>query len=160
MASKVRTKSATIRERLDHPIVDSDGHASEFEPIMFDYLRDAGGSGAVERFKKMSHFYKPIWFDMSAEERREKRVTRPHWWVHPIKNTLDRATSSLPRLMYERLDEMGLDFTMVCPSLGFGALHLPDDELRSVACRAFNTFHAEVYAEFSDRITPTAIIPM
>lgn len=160
MASKVRTKSATIRERLNHPIVDSDGHASEFEPLMFDYLRDVGGSGAVERFKKMSHFYKPTWFDMSAEERREKRVTRPHWWVHPIKNTLDRATSSLPRLMYERLDEMGLDFTMVYPSLGFGALHLPDDELRSVACRAFNNFHAEVYAEFSDRITPTAIIPM
>ena len=160
MASVAPSKSETIRARLDHPIVDSDGHASEFEPIMFDYLRDEGGSQAVERFKKISHFYKPSWFDLSAEERRTKRVPRPHWWVHPIKNTLDRATSSLPRLMYERLDEMGLDFTMVYPSLGFGALHMPDDELRGVACRAFNNFHAEVYAEYADRMTPTAIIPM
>ena len=46
------TQSAAIRAKLDHPIIDSDGHTAEFEPAVFDYLRDIGGSQAVERFQK------------------------------------------------------------------------------------------------------------
>ena len=155
-----KTKSAAIRARLDHPVVDSDGHAAEFEPAVFDVLRGVGGNEVVERFKKANNFFGMPWYEMSVSERIKHRVPRPHWWVHPTKNTLDRATSSLPKLMYERLDEMGLDFTMVYPSLGFGAMHLPDDELRGIACRAFNTYQAEIYAPYADRITPAAIIPM
>jgi predicted TIM-barrel fold metal-dependent hydrolase len=160
MAAVLQSKSEKIRAKLSHPIVDSDGHAAEFEPAIFDFLRDAGGNDAVERFKNAGSFFRPQWGDMSPEERRYKRATRPIWWAHPIKNTLDRATSSLPRLMYERLDEMGLDFTMVYPSLGFGALHMPDDELRGITCRAFNSYQAEVYRPYADRLTPAALIPM
>ena len=36
----------------------------------------------------------------------------------PTKNTLDRATAMLPRLMYERLDDLGLDFAVVYPTAG------------------------------------------
>ncbi len=160
VTSVQETKSAAIRARLDHPVIDSDGHAAEFEPAMFDVLRDIGGSDVVERFKKANNFFGMPWYELSLDERRKHRVPRPHWWVHPAKNTLDRATGSLPKLMYERMDEMGLDFTMVYPSLGFGALHMPDDELRGVACRAFNTYQAEIYAPYADRMTATAIIPM
>ena len=39
--------AADIRERLGHPIIDSDGHVVEFEPALLDYIRDAGGTGIL-----------------------------------------------------------------------------------------------------------------
>jgi hypothetical protein len=155
------SKSASIRARLNHPIIDSDGHVAEFEPALFDYIRDTAGSAALDRLRKLPdspfafRFYR-----LSPEERRAERLPRPHWWVHPTLNTLDRATSSLPKLLYNRLDEMGLDFTIIYPSLGLFLLHLGDDELRPASCRAFNRLQADIFREYADRITPVAVIPM
>jgi predicted TIM-barrel fold metal-dependent hydrolase len=155
------SKSAAVRARLSHPIIDSDGHTAEFEPALLDYLRDVGGSKAAEQFKAAPDVpFSFLWYRLSREERRERRVPRPHWWVHPTKNTLDRATSSLPKLLHERLDEMGLDFTVIYPSIGMAALHSGDEELRRVACRALNKFHADIFREYADRMTPVAVIPM
>ena len=47
---------------------------------------------------------------MSDEARRAQWTTRPPWWTLPAANTLDRATAHLPRLLYERLDDFGIDF--------------------------------------------------
>jgi len=161
MAVTHPSKSAAIRARLKHPIIDSDGHAAEFEPALFDYLQDVAGSEAVERFKAAPDIpFAPRWHNLSWAERRERRIPRAQWWVHPTKNTLDRATSSLPKLLHKRLDEMGLDFTVVYPSIGMAALHSADEELRRAACRAFNNFHADIYREYADRLTPVAVIPM
>ncbi len=155
------SKSAAVRARLNHPIIDSDGHTAEFEPALFDYLRDVGGSKAVERFKAAPDIpFTPRWHRLSWQERRERLVPRTQWWVHPTQNTLDRATSSLPKLLHGRLDEMGLDFTVVYPSIGMAALHTGDEELRRVACQALNNFHADIYREYGDRMTPVAVIPM
>ncbi len=156
-----KSASAMIREKLKHPIIDSDGHTAEFEPVLFDYLRDVGGSRAVDRLMALPD--SPFvfrWYKMSPQERRDHRQTRPHFWVHPAANTLDRATSSLPKLLYERLDEMGLDFTIIYPSIGLFLLHLADDELRGAACRALNKLHADTFGEFADRMTPVAVVPM
>jgi predicted TIM-barrel fold metal-dependent hydrolase len=156
-----RSRSAEIRARLSHPIIDSDGHAAEFEPAVFDYMKNIGGSSIVERFKTAPDVpFAPLWYRLSRQERHERRVPRAQWWVHPTKNTLDRATSSLPKLLHKRLDEMGLDFTVVYPSMGIAALHMGDEELRRVACRAFNTYHADIFREYADRMTPVAVIPM
>src|SRR6476659_556105 len=87
-------------------------------------------------------------------------MPRPHWWVHPTKNTLDRATSSLPKLMHERLDETGLDFSIMYPSMGMAALHMSDEEVRRVVCRAYNKYQSDMFRECSDRMTPVAGIPM
>jgi len=156
-----KSRSARIRERLNHPIIDSDGHVAEFEPAFFDYLKNVAGGAMVERLKSLPdsplHFR---WYRLTPEERRRQRVPRPHWWVHPTRNTLDRATSSLPRLLHERLDEMGLDYTIIYPSIGLFALHLADDELRRAASRAWNQLHAEIFREYRDRMTPVAVIPM
>jgi len=155
------SRSAAVRARLRHPIIDSDGHTAEFEPALFDYFRAIGGSQIVERFKAAPDIpFSFLWYRLSWEERRERRIPRPHWWVHPTKNTLDRATSSLPKLLHERLDEMGIDFTIIYPSLGMAALHTADEELRRIACRAFNTYHADIFRAYADRMTPAAIIPM
>src|SRR5215470_8840613 len=156
-----RSKSVGIRSQLSHPIIDSDGHIAEFEPVWFDYMREVGGSHVAERFKNapdVPFFFQ--WYRLSWQERRARRIPRPHWWVHPTKNTLDRATSSLPKLMHERLDETGLDFTIIYPSIGMAAMHTSDEELRRVTCRALNTYHADIFREYADRMTPVAVIPM
>jgi predicted TIM-barrel fold metal-dependent hydrolase len=53
-----------------------------------------------------------------------------------------------------------LDFTIVYPTLAMYAAHLRDDELRRTVSRAFNMYHADLFREFSDRMTPVAVIPM
>lgn len=156
-----KSPSAKIRERLNHPIIDSDGHVAEFEPAFLDYLDEVAGPAMVDRFRNLPD--SPMrfrWYNLSPEERRRNRQPRPHWWVHPTRNTLDRATSSLPKLLYERLDEMGLDFTIIYPSLGLFMLHLPDAEMRQACCRAWNRLHAGIFRPYRDRITPVAVIPM
>jgi hypothetical protein len=153
-------RSAAIRARLNHPIIDSDGHTAEFEPALFDYLRDVGGSRAVDRLLALPD--SPFvfrWYRLTPAERRDQRQLRPHFWVHPAANTLDRATSSLPRLLHQRLDEMGLDFTIIYPSIGLFLVHLADDELRGIACRALNQLYADTFREYSDRMTPVAVVP-
>lgn len=70
----------------------------------------------------------------------------------PTKNTLDRATATLPKLLYERLEEMGIDFAILYPTQGMFAPHINDEEVRGAACRAFNRFHADVFREFRARL--------
>ena len=159
--AKQISRSAAIRARLKHPIIDSDGHVAEFEPEFFDYLKDVGGAAAVTRLKSLPDSpFAFRWYRLTEDERRTQRLPRPHWWVHPTLNTLDRATSSLPRLLHQRLGEMGIDFTIVYPSLGLFLLHLGDDELRAASCRALNNLNAAIFSDYSDRITPVALIPM
>jgi predicted TIM-barrel fold metal-dependent hydrolase len=154
------TKSAAIRARLKHPIIDSDGHIAEFEPAFFDYLKEAGGARLVERFKAMDGPYRFGWYTLTPEERLRTRKPRPGWWLHPTRNALDRAASSMPRLLHRRLDQMGLDFTIIYPSIGMFALHLGDEEMRRAACRAFNSLQADIFREYADRMTPVATVPM
>ncbi|MGO9454051.1 MAG: amidohydrolase family protein [Candidatus Binataceae bacterium] len=155
------SKSAEIRSRLSHPIIDSDGHVAEFEPAYFDFLRNTAGSQMVERFKSLGDSpYSFRWYRMTPDQRRDLRVPRMQWWVHPTSQTLDRATSSLPKLLHQRLDEMGLDFTIIYPSMGMFMLHMGDDEMRPALCRAYNDMHAGLFREYGDRMTPVAMIPM
>lgn len=159
-ANTQTSKSADIRARLNHPVIDSDGHMIEFEPSIVDSLKKVGGSSLVERFQSWANESLFSWYRLSAEERQDKRPTRSTWWGIPTKNTLDRATASIPRLLYDRLDEFGLDFAVIYPTFGLPVPHIEDEELRRGTCRAFNEYYAETYREFSDRLTPAAIIPM
>jgi predicted TIM-barrel fold metal-dependent hydrolase len=155
-------KSAAIRARLNHPVIDSDGHTVEFEPCVLDYLKQVGGSTMVERYPSRRDGSGYLgWHGLSPEERRDRRATRTPWWGIPSKNTLDRATIMLPKLLYERLDEIGIDLTVLYPTLGFIVPPLlEDEELRRAACRAFNIYHADLFRGYADRIIPVAVIPM
>ncbi|HQV58785.1 MAG TPA: amidohydrolase family protein, partial [Ilumatobacteraceae bacterium] len=86
-------------------------------------------------------------------------MPRAAWWGIPAANTLDRATAMLPELLYQRLDEIGVDVAFVYPTYGLVPIHLTDDELRTATSRAFNIYLAEVYAPFADRLIPVACIP-
>jgi predicted TIM-barrel fold metal-dependent hydrolase len=160
MLSSETSKSSTIRARLNHPVIDSDGHMIEFEPAVLEHLESVGGKRIVERFRAWSKEILPSWNRLSLAERRERRAARITWWGMPAENTLDRATASLPGLFYERLDELGIDFAVLYPTFGLPIPHLEDEELRKAVCRAFNLYYAEVCSEYADRLTPAAIIPM
>ena len=43
MSSTHQSPSAALRERLNHPIIDSDGHAIEFARALFDCIAEVGG---------------------------------------------------------------------------------------------------------------------
>src|SRR5258706_16472953 len=97
---------------------------------------------------------------MSVEERRRGRISQEWFWEHPEKNTRDRATAMFPKLMYERLDEIGLDFAIIYPTGGLRVPRVGDGEARRATCRAYNTVTAEYFRDFGDRMTPAPIIPM
>ncbi|HEX4778835.1 MAG TPA: amidohydrolase family protein [Acidimicrobiia bacterium] len=155
--------SAEIRARLPHPIVDVDGHMAEYFPALAPYLEQEGVALDHPGLGRLLPPYSGsdrAWHDQSPEERAATRTPRGPWWSSPAGNTLDLATALFPELLYERLDDLGLDFGVVYPSLGLVFLHAADDEFRRATCRALNRYSAETFAPFADRLAPVAAIPM
>jgi predicted TIM-barrel fold metal-dependent hydrolase len=148
-----------IRSGLDFPVIDSDGHWLEYGPIVVDYLKKVGGNAAVEGFLSRDRNVAATIL-MSPEQRREERRAQQAWWALPTKNTLDRATALAPRLLHRRMDELGLDFTVLYPTTGLGVPFIGNDERRQATCRALNMYMADAFREFADRMTPAAVIPM
>jgi predicted TIM-barrel fold metal-dependent hydrolase len=165
MATMGTSKSAAVRARLTHPVIDSDGHIIEFVPGFLDALKHVGGRTMLECFlsdERNTGSWGRLarWYRLSPEERRDQCATRSPWWVLPTKNTLDRATAVLPKLLHARMDEIGLDFTVLYPTWGLAFPHIEHAELRQATCRALNTFNADYFRAYGDRMTPAAVIPM
>ena len=97
-----------IRDQLDHPVVDTDGHVIEYLPWVRDLVVDIAGEDVAVRFDQMVGSA-PLVRQVPTELRRQAGVTRSAWWAVPARNTLDRATAMLPDLLYHRLDEIGID---------------------------------------------------
>jgi len=157
--SSEKSRAHRIRASLNHPIIDADGHWLEFGPVIVEQLEKHGGKIAVDGFRAFNGRVAKALAE-SGEERKRKRVAQEAFWALPTKNTLDRATELLPRLLYERLDEFGIDFSVLYPTSGLGVPFHPDQQTRRVTCRAFNSFIAEFFADYADRMTPAAVIPM
>src|SRR5260370_21700069 len=66
----------------------------------------------------------------------------------------------MPRLMYERLSDIGIEFAVVYPTAGFGYHRMQDARMRRAICRAYNVFAADQFRGLEDRVIPAAIIPM
>jgi predicted TIM-barrel fold metal-dependent hydrolase len=160
----MNASSATeIRAGLSHPVVDADGHCIEFFPALADYLSDEGVDPTGPSMKRLlPGAFGPFvdWYALDPGERARRRVARPPWWGTPARNTRDLATALFPELFYERLDELGIDFSVVYPSVGLAFLHLDDEAERRGACRALNRCNADAFAGLGDRLTPVAAIPM
>lgn len=154
---KKPTPSASIRARLKHPVIDADGHAIEYGPAFFEYLKQVAGAGIANTY--LAKLDAGGWYRMSPDERIRKRVTRPTSWGLPTKNTLDRATAMLPNLFRARMDDFGLDFSVVYSTLALLLIREENDELRQATCRALNTMFADIFADQADRMAPVAVIP-
>ena len=159
MSSNGQHEAKKLRASLKHPIIDADGHWLEYGPVMRDEFRRIGGDAAVEALAAATDRV-PSALRMSLPERRRRRVGMEAFWGSPSENVLDRATAMLPRLMHERLDDLGLDFCVVYPTTSLGFHRMPDPRLRRAICRAYNVFTADQFRGLEDRLIPAAIIPM
>ena len=160
-------KAAEIRKHLSHPIIDADGHFVELGPVLEDevvtYLEDSGGRTLRDRY--LASAVKPydtstVLADRDSPAVREEWRGMPSWWGWPTKNTRDRATSHLPKLLYERLDEIGVDFMLVYPSTTLALTDVEDDELALALAQAANRYLARIFAPYRDRIAVGGIVPM
>ncbi|PYO55163.1 MAG: amidohydrolase, partial [Candidatus Rokuibacteriota bacterium] len=112
MSTNGHSEAAKIRGRLSHPVIDADGHWLEYAPLMREEFRRIGGDAAEEALAIASQRV-PNSLRLSLAERRRRRIGQEAFWSSPSENVLDRATAMLPRLMYERLDDLGIDFCVV-----------------------------------------------
>ncbi len=158
MATAQETRSAKVRARIGHPVVDADGHLQEAGPVLMEYVREVGGGDMVQRFAT-----DPDMNDgrpRSLDERRKNWARKRNFWGSPT-DAVDWACVTVPKLLHERMDEFGMDFTILYPSQGLFVSHIQkDSELRRVACRAYNLFAADLLRDYADRMAGVAVIPM
>jgi predicted TIM-barrel fold metal-dependent hydrolase len=156
--SRPRRAASEIRAELGHPVVDADGHWQEAMPVFLDYLRDEVGPRAHDVISELTGAFYAAWYATSPNDRLSRRMPRAPWWPEPS-DTLDRATATLPALLYERLDELGIDVALVYPTLGLFGLQIPDDDIRPAFARAANRMAREAFAPYADRLIPVALVP-
>ncbi len=158
MTLTASSKSREIRTRVGHPIIDADGHMVEFGPPLEDYVRKIGGSDYAVQF--VGH---PRRWGKSDEDRLANRQTMLSWWVPPTVNTLDRATVQLPKLLHERMPELGLDYAVLYGtfiSRTYNTKNPKDPDAARIGLRAANTYKMDMYREFADRLTPAIGVSM
>ncbi len=148
-----RREIDAIRARVDHPIIDGDGHLLESVPMLCDTLERVAGRGVVEGLRRVL----PELF--TGEGSRAEGMPRGPWWPSPT-DAHYQATVMVPALLAEQLDEIGLDFVILYPSLGLALCTIPEAEIRRASLRALNTMLVEICAEQARVLTPAAVIPM
>ena len=84
------TEARKLRSRLNHPIIDADGHWLEYGPVMREEFRKIGGDAAAEALAAATDRV-PSALRMSLPERRRRRVAMEAFWGSPSQNALDRA---------------------------------------------------------------------
>jgi predicted TIM-barrel fold metal-dependent hydrolase len=153
-STDVQAEVRKLRAKLDHPVVDGDGHVIESMGTFYRYLAQVGGDDAPERYREELK-RRPT----SSRGNRERGDPRGAWWA-VTNDARDLATVMFPKLLYERMDELGLDFAILYPSLGLTLHSIQDEKVRRNALRALNTMNHELTAPYQDRMTAVAMIPM
>jgi predicted TIM-barrel fold metal-dependent hydrolase len=150
-------RAEEIRASLDHPVIDGDGHWMEPIPIFLEYLCEVAGANSVDQMRALWR-RNQAWYRATPEERQHNRMRRTIWWG-VTSNTLDKATALLPALLNERLPELGIDFALIYPSFGLSINGIGQPDLHRAAVRAYNMMTADMFAPFTRRFAPVAIIP-
>src|SRR5207248_3490384 len=147
------------RKRISHPIIDGDGHWIEYTPVFAERMRkvvgDKGADGFIASQRRI-----PDALSQTIEQRKARGAAMEGYWGRQSTNTRDRATAMMPKMLYDRLDELGIDFGIVYPTAGLGIPRIADTETRRAVIRGFNVVTAEYFGKLSDRLTPAAVIPM
>jgi predicted TIM-barrel fold metal-dependent hydrolase len=164
MSSSITSRQ--VRETIGHPVIDADGHYQEFSTLIRDDVleaaKDVGGMPLVAKVEATALTFdddRGGWQAMDEGQRRDTWAPCMAWWAMPT-NALDRATAHLPELLHERMDELGIDVSVLYPSVGLGLASTPDEEVRRLGVRVFNKRTAEHFAPYRDRMTPVAVLPM
>jgi len=148
-----------IRKGLKHPVIDGDGHWVEYQPIFAEKIRkvtgDLGADGFLQSQRRI-----PDALELTTEQRKERGIAMEGQWGRQALNTRDRATAMMPRMFYERMEELGIDFGIVYPTAGLGIPRIADDATRRAVIRGFNVVTHDYFKDLSDKLTPAAGIPV
>src|SRR5919108_1836675 len=159
MSARKEWHPEKVRSGLTHPVIDADGHWIEYGPVFAEKVRKAAGDKAADGL--LRHMRRiPEALSLSIAERRRRGIAMEGYWGRQSTNTRDRATTMMPRLLYDRLDELGIDYGIIYPTAGLSIPRIADDETRRAVIRGFNIVTADYFAKLSDRLTPAAVIPM
>jgi predicted TIM-barrel fold metal-dependent hydrolase len=150
---------AEIHGTLGHPVIDGDGHWIEYTPVFAEKMRKAVGDKGADGFLAAQRRI-PDALRLSPAERQRRGVAMEGQWGRQSTNTRDRATAMLPKMLYDRLDELGIDFGIIYPTAGLGIHRIADDETRRAVIRGFNIVTADYFKGLEDRLTPAAVIPV
>src|SRR5882762_11123191 len=148
-----------IRSGLNHPIVDADGHWVEYNPVFAERMRKVAGDKSADGFIAAQRRI-PDALRLSIAERKQRGMAMEGYWSRQSTNTRDRATAMMPRMLYDRLDELGIDFGIVYPTAGLGIPRIADDATRRAVIRGFNVVTHEYFKDLGDKLTPAAVIPV
>ena len=119
MSARKEYHPEQVRSRLSHPVIDGDGHWIEYGPVFAEQVRKAAGDKAADGL--LRHMRRiPDSLSLSVAERRRRGIAMEGYWGRQSTNTRDRATAMMPRMLYDRLDELGIDFGIIYPTAGLG----------------------------------------
>lgn len=150
---------AEIRKSLKHPVIDADGHWVEYGPVFAERMRKVVGNLGADGFLQWQNRI-PDSLKLTPAERAARHVGMEAFWGRQSTNTLDRATAMMPRMLYERMDELGLDYGVIYPTSGLSIHRIADDATRRAVVRGFNIVTFEFFKGLEDRMTPVAVIPV
>src|SRR3954447_12139039 len=155
------SKAASIRASLGYPIVDIDGHVLEVTPVFVEYVRETAGAAHADKYANSTAYkrFTSPW-SVTPEERRERWLPQNNLWGWPTKNTLDRATATIPALYAKRMDDLGIDYSLLYPSAGLNVVSISNPELREIIVKAYNRFVIELCSAHKERMSAVATIPM
>ena len=135
------TRSSQLRSNLIHPVVDSDAHILENYFAFTEFLKEVGGQSMADQYYEATRAID----------------TRGMFWAAPSgERTIDRATVMLPKLYSERLEEAGIDFSIIYSTMALRIQHMMNDELRQAGARALNLMMADMFKDVQYRMTPAA----
>ena len=154
------SRAAEIRAGLGHPVLDADGHVLELLPAVHPFLREELGAAGFDAYLAKGPPMRRKIPKRSVAEMSRDRTPQAAWWGAVSENTLDRATFMFPRLLCERMEEVGMDFAVLYPTHALSSCAIPEEDLRLGTLRAFNRYYAEIYGPHRDRMTVAGVIPM
>ena len=85
-------KVTQIRERIGHPIIDSDGHLIEYLPLVRDFIVEEAGEDVANGYDRSVKSALMRTANPSPERRRQLGIHAVGVWGIPARNSLDRAT--------------------------------------------------------------------
>src|SRR5438128_8274078 len=148
-----------IRAKLSHPVIDGDGHWIEYTPVFAEKIRKVVGDKGADGFLAQQRFI-PDTLRLTIDERKQRGIGMQGYWGRQSTNTRDRATAMMPRMLHDRLDELGIDFGIVYPTAGLGIPRIADEATRRAVIRGFNVATHEHFKDLGDQLTPAAVIPV
>ena len=155
------TKSAKVREQLDHPVIDADGHWVELFPVFFDYIAEVGSPADVDTFRARYGHRFHGWYELTVEERRRATVAATVVLGGADQRARPRRDRTARPLLRQPRRAGASTSPIVFPSVGLTlGRDIADPELSNVAIRAYNTMVADLFSPYLDRMVPVGVLSL